>query len=141
MSIYMDTSAFLQIVEIQPHTAAILSSIQRETRVVLSKLTQLEALTHFAGQLAGGTIRRAELPRLKGLMLELMQSAPFQLAPASPRLLEAAIDQVNATSVHCRSLDRIHLTIMAELGISRLMTYDRQQAAAAKELGFSVLSP
>jgi predicted nucleic acid-binding protein len=44
-------------------------------------------------------------------------------------------------SVHCRTLDRLHLAIMESLGATRLMTHDEAQAKAATELGFQVMRP
>ena len=43
--------------------------------------------------------------------------------------------------LHCRSLDRLHLAAMEELGIKRLMTHDFRQAEAAREMGIDVVMP
>jgi hypothetical protein len=40
-----------------------------------------------------------------------------------------------------RTLDRLHLAAMEELGLHRLMTHDVPQAEAARVLGYAVLSP
>jgi predicted nucleic acid-binding protein len=47
----------------------------------------------------------------------------------------------NCGDTHCRSLDRLHLAAMEELGVSRLMTHDVRQARAAVEAGFEVVEP
>jgi hypothetical protein len=40
-----------------------------------------------------------------------------------------------------RTLDRLHLAAMEELGLHRLMTHDGPQAKAAAARGYAVLSP
>lgn len=44
-------------------------------------------------------------------------------------------------SVHCRTLDRLHLATMEALGLRRLLTNDVLQARAARALGFEVRTP
>ena len=44
-------------------------------------------------------------------------------------------------SVHCRTLDRLHLAAMQALGVRRLLTNDDIQTRAATALGFEVLRP
>jgi predicted nucleic acid-binding protein len=46
-----------------------------------------------------------------------------------------------ARRIHCRTLDRLHLAAMEELGLRRLMTNDAAEAAGAKALGFEVVGP
>jgi len=44
-------------------------------------------------------------------------------------------------SVHCRTLDRLHLATMEALGLRRLLTSDETQARAGLVRGFEVLRP
>ena len=46
-----------------------------------------------------------------------------------------------ARTFHCRTVDRLHLAAMDELGLRRLLTNDKAQAAAAAALGFTVITP
>jgi hypothetical protein len=43
--------------------------------------------------------------------------------------------------LHCRTLDRLHLAIMASIGMRRLLTNNDAQARAARRLGFDVFLP
>ncbi|NQX01840.1 hypothetical protein HQ447_14385 [bacterium] len=70
-----------------------------------------------------------------------MNSAPFTVATLTGDVFRAALAQHLSTTVHCRSLDRLHLAAMEELKITRLMTHDTRQAEAARELGYQVTSP
>jgi predicted nucleic acid-binding protein len=50
-----------------------------------------------------------------------------------------ANEQIEAApDVHCRTLGRLHLAAMRELGATILVTFDQQQARAARALGLSV---
>ena len=46
-----------------------------------------------------------------------------------------------ASSLHCRTLDRLHLAVMQIIGVQRLLTNDDRQAAVARALGFEVSVP
>ena len=65
-----------------------------------------------------------------------------QAKPPLHQLFQTALRQDReARRVHCRTLDRLHLAAMEELGLRRLMTTDTAQAAGGKALGFEVVSP
>ena len=49
--------------------------------------------------------------------------------------------QRTARRPQCRSLDRLHLAAMEELGLRRLMTNNAAQAIGAMGLGFDVVRP
>ena len=67
---------------------------------------------------------------------------PFEFRDLSGSVFRRAIDQhVSAGELHCRSLDRLHLAAMQELGAKRLLTNDNKQAATARALGYDVVSP
>ncbi len=60
----------------------------------------------------------------------------------SGAIVATALKQHRAAGrIHCRAFDRLHLAAMEELGARRLMTNDKNQAAAAKALGFEVITP
>jgi predicted nucleic acid-binding protein len=70
------------------------------------------------------------------------QTDPFQFRPLAGSLFQTALRQDrDARRIHCRTLDRLHLAAMADLGLERLMTNDAAEAAGAKALGFEVVSP
>lgn len=58
-----------------------------------------------------------------------------------PRVFQTAVGQHQKTLTRCRTLDRLHLATVQELGITRLMTHDLRQTEAARELGYEVTSP
>jgi predicted nucleic acid-binding protein len=67
---------------------------------------------------------------------------PFRFLPLPGTVFQTALrQQGRGRQPHCRSLDRLHLAAMEELGLRRLMTNDVAQAAGARGLGFEVLRP
>lgn len=83
----------------------------------------------------------ARFDRTRGRLAETLANSPFVKRPLMNRIFSAAIAQHAVSTIHCRSLDRLHLAAMTELGVTRLMTNDTRQAEGAKELGFEVLMP
>lgn len=66
---------------------------------------------------------------------------PFEFLELPGTVFRLAVEQHLAAAVHCRSLDRLHLAGMRELGVRRLMTNDGKQAAAARAMRLQVVSP
>jgi hypothetical protein len=67
---------------------------------------------------------------------------PFRFRPLAGSVFRTALRQDReARRIHGRTLDRLHLAAMEDLGVRRLMTHDAAQAAGAKALGFEVVSP
>ena len=57
-------------------------------------------------------------------------------------MFSTAIPQDGSSgSLHLRSLDRLHLAAMEDLGIKQLMTNDTNQGVAAHALEYAVVSP
>ena len=83
----------------------------------------------------------ARYDRTRGRLAETLATAPFVIRPLVNRIFSTAIAQHLKTTAHCRSLDRLHLAAMEEMGVSRLMTHDVRQAEAARELGYEVVMP
>lgn len=135
---YIDTSCLLKLLFPEPESARVAEVIAGEAEVVVSSLTRLEAEHQIVARRMGGffTLNRqrkvqAELQRLVGLN-------PFVVKTCGSALWDLAMDQVSRATVHCRTLDRLHLASMAEFGLSRLITHDLRQAAAARDVGFEV---
>ncbi|MGL4401147.1 MAG: PIN domain-containing protein [Luteolibacter sp.] len=139
--IYIDTSSLLKLFILDEHLRAVTSAIYRESAVVVSPLTELEASVQLKGTHLGGGMGPARYARMHHQLVETLENDPFVKRALVNRIFSSAIAQHSASSVHCRSLDRLHLAAMAELGIKRLMTHDFRQAAAARELGYEVVSP
>lgn len=139
--IYMDTSSLLKLVLADVHSEATRIAIVREEGVIVSKLAELEALVQFRALRLSGTVRKAHALKLRSRLEETMDCAPFIKRHLPATIFAAALRQQEASFIHCRSLDRIHLAAMAELGIKRLMTHDERQSKAAKECGYKVVMP
>jgi len=136
---YIDTSCLLKLLFPEPESARVAEVVVGEAVVVVSSLTRLEAEHQIVARRLGGffTLNRqrkvqAELQRLVGLN-------PFVFQTCGSALWDLAMGQVSQATVHCRTLDRLHLASMAEFGLSRLITHDQRQAAAARDVGFEVL--
>ncbi|MDD5261991.1 MAG: type II toxin-antitoxin system VapC family toxin [Methylacidiphilales bacterium] len=140
--LYLDTSSLLKYLLPEPGDEAAEAAIHREEEVAVSQLAELEAAVQLRARHLGGALR----PRLYHALLAKLQAldkeSPFVFQALSGQVFPTALRQHRkGESVHCRSLDRLHLAAMEELGITRLMTHDARQAMAARALGFEVITP
>lgn len=143
MSLYLDTSCLLKMMFNEPESPRVAAIVAGENRVVVSRLAWIEASIQFDARLAGGTLRRGEVAKLAGRLAAILSTAPYDVVPVPPDvwdLTEAQISPVGGT-VHCRTLDRLHLAIMQSLGLARILTNDGAQARAASALGYAVMTP
>jgi len=139
--IYADTSSFLKLLLPEIHSAEVMDFVLGEDEVVVSEITELETVVQLKALRLGGLLRASVLKKTRAQMNEFFHLAPFRRVSVSGQLFAMALAQHEASGIHCRSLDRLHLAAMAEMGIKRLMTHDARQAEAAKELGYQVVSP
>ena len=140
--IYLDSSCLLKLLLTEPESAAVRLAVAREGDVVVSALTELETTVQLrAGRLGaafGERRYRAYLDQLKAFR----EVDPFRFLPLPGTVFQTALrQQRGARQPHYRSLDRLHLAAMEELGLRRLMTNDAAQATGARGLGFEVLRP
>jgi uncharacterized protein with PIN domain len=54
--IYIDTSCLLKIFREEPHSVAVKAAVMAESEVIVSSLTEIEALVQLKGIWAGGGI-------------------------------------------------------------------------------------
>lgn len=139
--IYIDTSSFLKLFITDRESDAVDRAIYLEPAVLVSPLTELEISVQIKAYWLGGGMGAARYARTRERVAGTLASVPFARRALTGRIFSAAIEQHEASSVHCRSLDRLHLAAMAELGVERLMTHDVRQSEAAKELGYEVVMP
>jgi predicted nucleic acid-binding protein len=140
--IYLDTSCLLKLLLEEPESEAVRLAVARESEVIVSALAELETAVQLrAGWLAGEYRERRYRAYVRQLNA-FRDVDPFRFRPLVGSLFQTALRQDRNTGrVHCRTLDRLHLAAMEDLGLRRLMTGDTAQAAGAQALGFDVVSP
>lgn len=139
--IYLDTSSLLKLLLPEPESPEVLTAVAREPSIAVSSLTELEARVQLRAMRLGGELTVRQLARLETRLAQVQREQPFHAVRLPASLIDSALRQHTKSARHCRTLDRLHLAAMEELGIRRLMTHDQAQAATARELGFEVLSP
>ena len=92
---------------------------------------------------AGGLLTRRGAERILYEAEAILGLAPFVVRTTGALLVETARRQVDVkdSKSHCRTLDRLHLAAITELGLDRLLTTDDAQARAARAMGVTVLQP
>jgi uncharacterized protein with PIN domain len=141
MSLYLETSCLLKLVLDEPDSPAVEAALSGETEILVSVLGQLEAKTVLQAMHRGGDLNRRELTTADRALDELLHTPPFRLVPVPADSFAHALHHVEAAAAYCRTLDRLHLGVAESLGLKRLMTADRTQAAAARAAGFAVMEP
>lgn len=140
--LYLDTSCLLKLLFPEPEARAVAWLIAAEPRVVVSSLARLEALVQIDGRRAGGLFSARQAAAVVKHLEGMMEQAPYELMPVPRDMIALAEAQMRArASVHCRTLDRLHLAAMRSLGLQRILTNDGSQRKAALALGLQVVSP
>ena len=140
--IYIDSSSLLKALWMEPESPAVREAIAGEDRVVVSTLTVLETEVQLRGKWLGGAVTKARYESYRAALMSFRETRPFDFHDLSGSVFRLAIRQlVSGGKRHCRSLDRLHLAAMEELGQRRLLTNDTKQAAAARALGYEVVTP
>jgi predicted nucleic acid-binding protein len=140
--IYLDTSCLLKLLLEEPESEAVRLAVALEAEVIVSVLTELETAVQLRAAWRAGEYRERRYRAYVGRLNAFRETDPFQFRPLAGSLFQTALRQVrDARRIHCRTLDRLHLAAMEELGLRRLMTNDAAEAAGAKALGFEVVSP
>jgi predicted nucleic acid-binding protein len=139
--IYIDTSSFLKLFLIEDFSQETTEKVFWESAVIVSSLTILEARIQIRGLQLGGVLRAGVAGQAVVQMFSHLEKPPFKVQPVTEMAVQRGLVRCETSQVHCRALDRLHLAILEERGITRLMTHDTRQAAAARELGYEVISP
>jgi predicted nucleic acid-binding protein len=140
--LYIDTSSLLKLLLPEPESPAVQAAVAAEDRVVLSTLVELETEVQLRAAWLGGRFTRRRYRGLTARLYLLSRQDPFMIRPLPGTLFQIALRQHRERpGPHVRTLDRLHLAAMEELGLRRLMTHDVPQAEAARALGYAVLSP
>ena len=140
--IYLDSSCLLKLLLSEPESEAVRQTVAREGDVVVSALTELETIVQLRAGRSGGVFGERRYRAYVGQLEKFREVDPFRFLPLPGTVFQTALRQQRSPRrPHCRSLDRLHLAAMEELGLHRLMTNDTAQAAGARGLGFEVLRP
>ena len=130
---YLDTSAFVKLVRVEPHSVELRRWLRaRETvgdLIASSDLLRAEAIR---------VARRVDEQYLIGVVLSLLNRIAMIQVDAS--VFEQS-GYVGSPSL--RSLDAMHLAAARELGddLSAVVAYDERLLAAADDVGLPTLSP
>jgi predicted nucleic acid-binding protein len=140
--IYIDTSCLLKIFRLEPDSSIVLAAVNREATVVVSVLAELEVSVQLKAEYLAGNLTLANWRRLEARFSVLRHQPQYDFRTLSGSLFQTALRQHrNSGRSHCRTLDRLHLAALEELGLTRLMTHDNRQAKAAVASGFEVVQP
>lgn len=141
-AIYLDSSSLLKTLWHEPESPDVLEAIAREGQVVVSVLAELEVEVQLRAKRLGGALTKRRYDAYRAALQSFRQLAPFEFRNLTGGVFRLAIQQhVSSAVAHCRSLDRLHLAAMGELGVRRLMTNDTKQAVAARAMGYQVVCP
>ncbi len=138
---YIDSSSLLKVLWEEPESPAVRRAIAVEQEVVISTLAELETEVQLRAKWLGGLLTKSRYEGYRQKFASFREIAPFRFRDLSGGIFSRALQQHLAGKWHCRSLDRLHVAAMDELALRRLMTNDAKQAAAARKLGYEVVSP
>lgn len=126
-NIYIDSSAILKLI-VQEKESDAVRSITR-ARYITSEISRIEIIRAVLRH-EPKALKTAESV-LKNINILTIDSATLTQAERLPE------------RINIRGLDAIHLASAGKFGlrITALLTYDKQMAKAARELGFEVLAP
>ena len=140
--IYLDTSCLLKLILDEAESEDVRLAVNTADYIVISSLAELETEVQLKASMLGGEIRPAHWRHLQAIFVSMRNTAPFYFKPLPSTVFETALQQHrHAQARYCRSLDRLHLAAMEELGLATLMTLDGPQANAALGLGYKVIRP
>jgi len=127
-AIYLDSSAIVKLVIVEPESGALGRHLRRRRPLVSSALARTEVVRALLLEGDDGIERgRAVLGRV-------------ELLRVNDRVLNAAAVLLPSD---LRSLDAIHLATARQLGsdLGQIVTYDDKMLEAARRLGFKTASP
>lgn len=139
--IYIDSSALLKTLWREPESTMVIHAIAREPIVIVSSLAELETEVQLRSKWLSGAVTRRRYDNYRSTLQSFRKLSPFEFRDLSGSLFQTALRQHLSAPSHCRTLDRLHLAAMSELGVRRLLTNDGKQANAAAALNFEVVIP
>lgn len=137
---YIDASCVIALIREEPPTEAVTAMVASEDHIILSSLADVETRIELRCGYLAGHYSAGRWREYKRLYDQLRVSDPFHQRAISAGIWEVTLRQLE-DSVHCRTLDRLHLAAAEIFGVKRLMTLDLAQAKAARALGLQVIVP
>ena len=138
---YIDSSSLLKALWEELESPAVRKAIAGEQEVVISTLAELETEVQLRAKWLSGGLTKTRYEAYRKKLASFRETSPFEFRDLSGAVFRRAIEQHLAGKWHCRSLDRLHMAAMSDLGQRRLLTNDAKQAAAARALGYEIVSP
>ena len=109
--------------------------------MAVSSLTELETEVQLRAKWLGGSVTKKRYEAYRARLVSFRDTAPFKFHDLPGSVFQNAIRRHLSDKSHCRSLDRLHLAAIQELGLNRLLTNDSKQAAMARIIGYKVVIP
>jgi predicted nucleic acid-binding protein len=138
---YIDSSSLLKTLWNEPESAAVRTAVAAAHRLIVSALTELEVEVQLRARLLAGSTTKPQYRAYRNRLASFRDVEPFEFSDVPGAVFRLALEQHGSSSVHCRTLDRLHLAAMEHFGARRLMTNDGKQATAARSLGYEVVVP
>jgi uncharacterized protein len=128
--IYLDSSAIVKLVVLEPETSALLSFLAGHPERASSGLARVEVLRALRRARASASQRRRASDVLSRIAL----------LHVDDDILESAAE---LESADLRSLDAIHVATVLSIKeeLAGVVTYDERFSAAAKRAGLSIFAP
>jgi len=139
---YADTSFLLKWLLPEPESLPTQRYVEAAELIVFSSLAFLEMRVQIRGFFLGGSINRLQLRRIESYVSSMKELESFRFQELPGSVFQTAVQQLTSVpNLHCRTLNRLHLAAMDELGATVLLTFDKRRATAAKALGIQVVTP
>jgi len=121
---YIDSSSLLKTLWEEPESPAVREAIASEQEVVISTLAELETEVQLRAKWLSGGLTKTRYEAYRKKLASFRETSPFEFRDLSGAVFRRAIEQ--------------HL---AGKWQRRLLTNDAKQAAAARALGYEIVSP
>ncbi len=140
--IYLDTSCPLKLLREEPESADVRNAVDAEAGVVVSSPAELEAEVQLKTAAMGGDIRQSQWRQLQARLMAMRNFDPFHFRPLPSADFSTGLRRHrHPQAAHCRTLDRLHLAVMEELKLTRIMTLVDAQSRVALALHYNVVQP
>jgi predicted nucleic acid-binding protein len=137
LSLYLDTSVLIPYYSPEPLSARCEALIRSETRPVISDLCAVELVSALARKVRRMELEAAEAERIKSAFQSHVEGSYYTLVPLERRHFRLAQDWIGQFRAPLRSLDGLHLAVVAAAGIS-IATADLALASSAEAFGIEV---